>query len=312
MTKAKGGASIRPNDNPIRALTWMVVSGFAFTGMSVYVKRLSSHVDQSALVFFRSAINAFVAWVLVRMGRRKVWPPRLKRVLVLRGFAGFSSLVCLFYGLSRLPLPIASLLSWSSPVFVLLFSFLFLQERPQAGFLPKVVLVFAGLLLVLLPGSGLLGESGQAPLSWTAVGIGLLGAVFGGAAFVAVRAATAELSTEVIVLWFTGLATILSLPWFVYRFVPIDPRDSMELVFLGLFASLGQISMTQGYRHAAASVVSSMSLMNAVFFAVAGWLVFGEILGPIQWVGMLVMAIGVIRLGIRTRPKSRSNSSPLV
>ena len=290
----------------------MVVSGLAFTGMSIFVKRLSDHLDQSVLVFFRSVTNAIVAWILVLAGRRNPWPPRLKRVLVLRGLAGFSSLVCLFYGLSRLPLPIASLLSWSSPIFVVLFSFLFLRERPPVGFLPKAALVFLGLLLVLLPRSGLLDAGAEPSLSWWAVLIGLMGAVFGGAAFVAVRAATAELSTEVIVLWFTSIATGLSLPWFVHQYVPFSKQDGLELLLLGLFASLGQIAMTQGYRHTPAGVVSSMSLMNAVFFAVAGWILFSESLGPIQWVGMAIMAIGVVQLGAGPRRKSRSNASPLV
>jgi drug/metabolite transporter (DMT)-like permease len=291
---------------------WMVLSGLAFTGMSVFVKRLSSHLDQSVLVFFRSAINALVAMALVIQGGRTPWPKRLKRVLGLRGLAGFLSLVCLFFGLSRLPLPIASLLSWSAPIFVILFSFLFLQERPPAGFLPKVALVFGGLLLVLLPGSGLVGGEVDSPLSWVAVTVGLLGAVFGGAAFVAVRAATAELTTEVIVLWFTSIASLLSLPWFLFKFTPITRADGLELMLLGLFASLGQIAMTQGYRHASAGVVSSMSLMNAVFFAVTGWLVFGETLGPLQCLGMAIMAYGVVCLGTGSGRKSKPNSSPLV
>jgi drug/metabolite transporter (DMT)-like permease len=302
----------RPVDNTFRAFMWMVLSGLAFTGMSVFVKRLSSHLDQSVLVFFRSAINALVAMALVIQGGRTPWPKRLKRVLGLRGLAGFLSLVCLFFGLSRLPLPIASLLSWSAPIFVILFSFLFLQERPPAGFLPKVALVFGGLLLVLLPGSGLVGGEVDSPLSWVAVTVGLLGAVFGGAAFVAVRAATAELTTEVIVLWFTSIASLLSLPWFLFKFTPITRADGLELMLLGLFASLGQIAMTQGYRHASAGVVSSMSLMNAVFFAVTGWLVFGETLGPLQCLGMAIMAYGVVCLGTGSGRKSKPNSSPLV
>ena len=41
-----------------------------------------------------------------------------------RGLAGFVSLSCLFYSLSKLPLSIAMMIAWCSPIFVIAFFFL--------------------------------------------------------------------------------------------------------------------------------------------------------------------------------------------
>ena len=289
----------------------MVLSGIGFTFMSVLVRRLAkAGVDQGTLVFFRSFINSLLVLLLVAVRRRRIWPGTYKQILVVRGIFGFLSLSCFFYGLSHLPLSIASLLNWSAPVFVLLFSRWFLHERPQSGFGFKVTLVVSGLLLVLSPQQDA-GHWAEYPLH--AVLIGVLGAVFAGGAYTAVRAAAAQVSSDLIVLWFTGISTVLALPWFLSstRGWPVG-MELLELVLMGVFASLGQIAMTHGYRYAPASTVSSMGLMNACFFAVAGWWAFDETLGSSQLLGMLLTGAGVAWLGVPPRNKVAVPSSSLV
>jgi len=298
-------------DRHSKALGWMVVSGVGFTFMSLLVRRLAKGgVDQSSLVFFRSLVNALVALLWVAIRRKRIWPGHYKKILVVRGVFGFLSLGCFFYGLSHLPLSIASLLNWSAPVFVLLFSRLFLKERPQSGFALKVGLVVLGLLFVLSPQEDT-HQWDEYPLH--AVLVGVLGAVFAGAAYTAVRAATAQVSTDLIVLWFTGISSLLALPWFLGAAPNLpEARVLFELVLMGFFASLGQIAMTQGYRYAPASTVSSMGLMNACFFAVAGWWAFDETLSAIQLVGMALTGAGVAWLGVPPRNKTSLASSSLV
>ena len=298
-------------DRHSKALGWMVLSGIGFTFMSLLVRRLAkAGMDQGTLVFFRSFINALLVLLIVAVRRKRVWPGSFKRVLAVRAVFGFLSLSCFFYGLSYLPLSIASLLNWSAPVFVLLFSRVFLRERPQSGFGLKVTVVVLGLLLVLSPQQQE-GHWGEYPLH--AVLIGVLGAAFAGGAYTAVRAATAKVSSDLIVLWFTGISSLLALPWFLRSSQGWPAvRELFELVLMGFFATVGQIAMTQGYRYAPASTVSSMGLMNACFFAVAGWWAFDETLSSIQLFGMLLTAAGVAWLGLPPRNKVRVPSSSLV
>ncbi len=309
-------------DQPLRALIWMVVSGLGFTGMSVLVKRLSGFgLGASALVFSRSLVNAVVALAIVYGRKRNPWPKTTKRILALRGIAGFLGLTCLFYGLAHLPLPVASLLNWCSPVFVILFSRLFLRQATQPRALGLIAVSFSGLILVLMPSELGLVALHQGLWSWTAIAVGLTGAAFGAIAFLAVRRATSEQPTEVIVLWFTAMATLLSLPWFLIETSTWLPRLQehpslwLQLLFLGLFATLGQFAMTLAYRYAQAPIVSSMSLMNAGFMAAAGWWFFGEVLRPIQTLGVLIMAFGVAQLGAPWpfgRKKTTQTSLPLI
>ena len=149
-------SSVRPEsaitiDRPLLALAWMTASAATFSGMAVYVKRLAPVMPQYELVFFRSFIN--FAWVLGLMlvRRERLWPATGKPLLAFRGLVGFAGVVCMFYSISHLPLPIATMLNWCSPLFVILLSRVILRERMpslSAFFIP---LAFAGLVLLLNP-----------------------------------------------------------------------------------------------------------------------------------------------------------------
>ncbi|MCM2279107.1 MAG: DMT family transporter [Oligoflexia bacterium] len=291
--------SRRLTDRPASALGWMAASAFGFSSMAIFVKRLAPELPQFELVFFRSLINFLLVLALMLMQREPLVTREVRRswrVLLIRGVAGFGGVSCLFYSLSHLPLPIAMLLGWSSPIFVILFSHLFLKERLELRQFRGIALAFAGLLLLVNP------QSDHAAGPWLiAVAIGVLGAAFAGGAYVAVRAATARVSVNLIVLWFMGTSTIFSLPLAASGFLWPSRKAFLELLLLGGFATFAQLAMTRAYRHAPAGIVSTMSLLNAAISAFFGWAIFGETLGWLQWFGMGLIAVGIGVITLRTK-----------
>jgi len=266
----------------------MLLSAMGFSIMSVLVKRLGTSVPHMELVFFRSAVNFVIVLVSMALLGESYFPPR-PGLLFFRGLMGFCGVTCLFYGISHLPLSIASMINWSSPLFVILFSRIFLKERIGARSAWWVAVAFVGLVFLVRPDTG----SGSGSLPMMGVGIAVAGAAFGGMAYVAVRAATARVGVNAIVLYFTGTATILSLPFAIPVFRIPDASALVQLLGVGAFAAWGQFCMTQGYRHAAAGLVSTMGLFNAVFSMLWGWWFFSEALAPVQWMGMTLLAAGV-------------------
>ncbi len=289
----------REPDNPLRALGWMAASALGFSLMSVFVKRLAPTIPQFELVFFRSFVNFLIAGGMMLV-TRETFRPSGKPLLFLRGLAGFIGVSCLFYAVSRLPLSVASLLNWCSPIFVILFSRLFLHERIRRAVFFWVIPCFLGLILLVRP--DFTGGGHELPL--TAVSVGLAGAVVAGFAYTAVRAATARTSVNTIIFYFAGTSSLLALPLMLRDFHPPSPAEFSQLVLMGALASGAQYAMTQGYRYAAAGLVSTMSLMNAAFASLFGWLVFSETLAPGQWAGMLLLAAGILlvtRTGLPAR-----------
>ena len=299
-------------DRPLYALFWMTLSAVGFSVMAVFVKTLGPSVPQFELVFFRSFVNLLVVLPWMLHTREPVLPPRksLVGLLTLRGLAGFGGLSCLFYTVTHLPLSIAMLLGWTSPVFVILFSRIFLGERLTRKQLGAVLFAFAGMsLLVLKVGPS---ASGILALPFLPFLIGIIGAAFSGLAYVAVRAATARVGVNTIIFYFVGVSTLLSAPLAARNFTIPTWEIAFQLIFLGLFASLGQFTMTQGFRHAPAALVSTMSLLNAAFSALFGWFLFGERLNSIQWVGLWVVAGAIGYLGFYGYRPDKTSKAALV
>lgn len=281
------------------SLFWMALSGFSFSLMSLLVKLLAPHYEHQQIVFFRASVNFIIVLALMLL-RGENLNPKGKKLLFFRGFMGFLSLVSFFYALIHLPLSISSILNWCSPIFVFIISGLVLRERHDKSLFLWVGLTFVGLYFLLDPKFT---HETQA-LSPLAIGIGILATVFSSLAFVAVRAATKTVGVNAIVLYFTGTATALSLPIVWNHFsIPSSLHHWALFIGMGLFASGGQYAMTMGYRYSAAGLVSTFSLLGAAFSSLWGYLILGELLSAIQWVGMGLMATGISFVAWRSAGK---------
>ena len=281
------------------SLFWMALSGFSFSLMSLLVKLLSIHYEHQQIVFFRASVNFIFVLTLMLIRKERLNPPG-KKLLFFRGFMGFLSLISFFYALIHLPLSISSILNWCSPIFVFIISALVLKEYHQRHLFIWVALTFIGLYFLLNP--HFTHQTQQ--LSPLAIGVGIMGALFSSLAFVAVRAATKSVGVNAIVLYFTGTATVLSLPFVWSHFLmPSSLHDWFLFIGMGLFASGGQFAMTMGYRYSAAGLVSTFSLLGAAFSSLWGYLILGELLSTIQWAGMGLMAVGISFVAWRSAGK---------
>lgn len=271
----------------------MLLSGLSFAWMSVAVKKLSETFTDQEIVFYRSILNLILIGAIVAYRREPVFPKGQIKLLVFRGVSGFMGLTCFVYAITHLPLSVASLINWSSPVFVIIISWIALGEKFSAALLKWVLLVFSGLLLITNPDF----SEHQTALPVLPILVGLAGAFFGSLAYVAVRKATAKVTPNVIVLYFAGIATLFAAPFAVGPGFHWPTWNSwFWLAVLGKTATLAQVAMTQGYASARAGIVSTMSLANACFAAVLGWIFFSETLAAVQWVGMVIMGWGISRL----------------
>nr|CAD7200466.1 unnamed protein product [Timema douglasi] len=127
------------------------LSGTFFTLSSAALKALKS-VDPMELLMIRSALQVAVMLAVAYRGAHNVVGPRGYRLLLqLQGIVGGITLVLLFYSFRRLPLGDATTIIFSSPMFVMLLSLIFLRE-PCGFFRTTVVcLLLAGVILISKP-----------------------------------------------------------------------------------------------------------------------------------------------------------------
>src|SRR4051812_41873283 len=181
--------------------SWMIVAGFMFAAMGVFVKLGAAQFDAAELAFYRNFVGFLfvVGLVLVNGGSLKT---RYAGQHFIRGFIGSVSLIGYFYAMTQLPLATAQTLNYTSPIFLAVATVVVLGERFSGWLVAAIALGFTGVLVLLQPTFH--GGKEAAAL------IGLFSGVFSAWAYLAVRSLgkLGEPDWRV-VFWFTVIGSIL-------------------------------------------------------------------------------------------------------
>ncbi|MHB1847167.1 MAG: EamA family transporter, partial [Deltaproteobacteria bacterium] len=136
--------------HPLAALS---VASFFFASMAL-LTRIATQRGFSIpeLVFTRMGVGALGCVALWRAYGAAL--PRSRPFLLLaRGLLGTASILLFFFALGRLPVGVATLLNYTSPLFTALFATVFLGERPGPRPLVGLAATFIGLALVVGTGA---------------------------------------------------------------------------------------------------------------------------------------------------------------
>ena len=264
--------------------SWMLVAGFLFGCMGVFVKLGASYFSNAELVFYRSVFGLLVIFLIVRARRLPLATPYWKMHLW-RGLSGFAALMLFFYAIGSLPLATAITLNYTSPLFLALFTTLILRERPPLLLIFAIALGFVGVTLLLRPSlhqeqllSGLMG---------------LTSGFLAGIAYFNVRqlGQMGEPSYR-IVFYFTLLCTAGGGLWMLaHTFHAITLPNFLLLLGLGVSATLAQLAMTHAYREGETLVVGSLAYSTVVFASLWGIALWDEVLSLPGWLGILLIIV---------------------
>lgn len=296
-----------------------LASTIAFAFMLTLIKLVSDRVPAGEMLFFRSFFG--IVPVIVYLGVLGVFPASLATMRpfghVRRSLVGTASMFCWFTAVSYLPLPDATAISYSGPLFGVCLAALLLHERVRSFRWAAVGIGFLGVMIVLSEqmGSFEIGfHGGRAIGAACALASAMLGAV----AAVTVRELTATETTGAIVFYFLACGSAFSFVTLPFGWVLPSFSDAAMLVVAGLFGGIGQVLMTQSYRLAEASVIAPLDYINMVWIVIISYLVFGDVPTVVVLGGSLVViASGVFvvwrerRLGIlEAKARAKSADTP--
>jgi drug/metabolite transporter (DMT)-like permease len=137
-----------------RGMGLFVASFFLAALVDAPVKYLLvSGMPQPTVMFFRFAI-AIVFLLLMRLASGRLFTPtRYARLNLLRGLILASSSLVNFYALKTLDLAVAASINFAAPLIACAFAHVFLGERVGIRRWLAVLVGFAGVLIVMRPGS---------------------------------------------------------------------------------------------------------------------------------------------------------------
>jgi drug/metabolite transporter (DMT)-like permease len=159
--------------------SWMLVAGFLFATMGVFVKLGAEHFGAAEMAMYRSLFSLLWVLAIVALKPGATLRTSFAAAHVMRGLVGSVSLIGYFYAITRLPLATAQTLNYTSPIFLAIATTVVLRERFSSWLLVAIVLGFAGVGILLQP-TFETGSEGPAV-------VGLLSGVFSAWAYLSVR-----------------------------------------------------------------------------------------------------------------------------
>lgn len=227
-------------------------------------------------------------------------PPKLA---LMAGVAFALDLGFWHYGIAYTSVANATVLSNLTPVVVTLVAWVVLRERPRTLFLLAVVMAVGGAWLMAQ------GRPAGAPGANPPLGDALsaMTAFFYSLYFLAVGAARKTTGATRIMFWSSLVGAPLMLLAALGLGEDIFPRTTVgwgACVGLGLMHIAGQGTIAWALGRLPAPTASVVVLVQPVVAAVLGWLLFKEVLGPLQALGAAVALGGVVVAQIVSRPKA--------
>jgi len=286
--------------NMDRGILLMLLASLTFAFMGGFAKVLSQTIPPLEVTFFRNVAGVILVGATL-------WKLPLKQsggkpfLLLFRGTMGFLALLAYFYIMAYIPLGEAVTYNKTSPIFVAIFAYLFLNEKLPKAALLAIVVGFAGILFVAKP-DGISFDKYDL--------LGIFSGIGAALAYTSIRELRKYYDTRAIVLSFMGVGTIgpillmmaapyVHAPGFDFLFAEYVVPSGFEwwlVLGVGVTATMSQLLMTKAYELTKAGIVGTISYSNIIFAVIIGtmlgdpipdiWTVLGIILVIIA--GLLV------------------------
>ncbi len=264
-------------------IKYILLSTIFFQFMNVGVKMLP-HIPVIEIVFFRALVTLIVGYILIARAGISHWGNN-RKFLIARGVAGTAALILYFFTLQFMPLASAVTIQYMSPIFTIIIAGILLKEPPRPIQWLFFLISFAG--VVMLKGF----DPRVTPFE---LAIGITSAFCSGLAYNFIRKVKDTDDALVVVFYFPLVTVPVAGGYAAFNWVMPHGTDWLLLLMIGLGTTIAQIFMTRAYQADRASNISNFNYLGSVYAIILGYFLFGEILPPLAFVGIVVIVFGVV------------------
>lgn len=238
-----------------------VMAGIFFLTLSdTNAKWLGASYHPLQILFLRALIALPVVTALALwLGGRRVLRTGHLRLHLARGAINVVSACCFYLGLNSLPLAEATAIAFAAPLFVTALSVFVLKERVDSRRWLAVLAGFAGVLIIVRPGTDAFQAATLLPLTTAMLYAVMMTTARG------ISPSEGMLTTTFYIVAGQFLCSILTLPW-VWQAPAIG--DLPYFAGVALFSTLGLTLITQAFRIAPASVVAPFDYTGLIWATV--------------------------------------------
>ncbi|MBY0355598.1 MAG: DMT family transporter [Rickettsiales bacterium] len=275
---------------PLQGILWMILTGFlcvCIYGMALHLSRAFGFHAFQIIFFYNFAGLLFYLPSLLR--RRLSLKTQQFPLFATRGVLEFCAFSLSITGLTMLPLPVHTALSFTSPLFGSLAAVLLLREPNSLHRWISLLIGFIGVLIVSRPGL----TSFEIPALYV-----LAGAVCFAFCGITIKRLTATEPSTRIAFYMMLLTAIISLPFAVWKWHPLTLAVLPYLLALGAMVAAVQFTVSLAYSKADVTVILPFNFLNIVWSSAIAYIVFRQLVDGWTVLGALVI-VGAAAYGIR-------------
>lgn len=285
-------------DSRLSAILLTLGAAFIFALSDTGAKLAVSSLPVIEVYWLRSLVVVLVSLppIILRSGWQalRTTQPGLQ---LLRGVCVFASSIAFLTGLIHLPLADATAINFVWPLLVTGFSVLILKEQVGVRRALATAVGFAGMILIVRPGSG--------AFHWAAV-FPLAAAVLWALSSVLTRLMSANERAETTILWSSLLAFAASSLAMPFVFVWPTARELGICALIGIGSATAHAMIVLAFTRAPASALAPFSYTQLVWAAICGYILFRTFPDANVAAGSLLIAASGIYTAHRERVRRSS------
>ena len=282
-------AQLDIEENSFKKL-YLVFASLFFSLMTLCVKKIDQRIPIYELVFFRSLISLFLTNLFISKRNINPWGKN-KPLLILRGILGTIALLCIFYSIQNMPLSLSTVIQYTYPIFISIFSVVFIKEKITRNIIFSLIAGWFGIIIILEPTQL---SNLNIELKNHTILIAFLGALSTALAYITVKKLSYTEDIYIIIKYFPLISLITLFPIVIINWITPNLNEIMWIFGIGFFTQLGQTFLTLGLKELPATVASSINYLQVLFGSLWGILIFGEIINVKFLIGSLLVLIGTI------------------
>ena len=273
----------------------VTLATFCFAVLDASAKWLVQDLPVLQVVWLRFATHVgLMTLILLPSQGRALFTMHAPRWHALRAAMLASMTALNFWALQYLQLAETGAIQFSVPILIALLSAWWLHERLDARRWIAIVGGFAGVLLVIRPGS-----TAFHPAILLSVCNAFLYAAFN---MLTRRMAATESPQAMQLMSAVGAAAVLAVPALLQWRWPADGLTWALLGLCGLMGGVGHLFVAMAHRYATAAVLGPFLYQQILYMTLWGWLVFGQVPDAAVIAGAgVVVASGLYLLALEWR-----------
>ena len=284
--------TMTPHSN-LRGIAYMTLGVSCFPAADAISKYLTGSHDPTQILWLRCLVQlAMVLPLLLPRARRLELRTRRPALHFARALFNLLATLAFITALSHVPLVEAVTILFSGGLFLVALSAVLLGEHVDRARWAAVIVGFAGVLVVMRPGLGV--------LHWAA-SLALFAALATALYQVSTRKLAETDSSLTIFFYVTIFGVVALAPVMPFVWTPVTGDGWLYILGAGIAGGLGHWFMIKSLAHAPGSVVAPFNYAQIVAATGLGWAWFGDIPDLWTFVGLAIVIGSGLAIAARER-----------